>query len=371
MAIFERRSNSGECCLPTDKQSTPEQIRERQTDIVRIIITIARAAHHAHENSILHRDLTPANILFDNQGEPYLSDFGLAKILNKPPEDGVPTLTMSDIVMGVPSYMSPEQAACKPLTVASDVYSLGAILYQMLTGQRPFKAENHILTLDLVQKQPPTRLRVLNPRIDIGLEAICLRCLEKKPEARYISALLFAEDLQRWLEGKRPLAQRSPVVVLATRTKQWMQSNPLGTALIASLCACLALALFVAKMLYDERQQADIARSFLRLKFETDNQQLWEDPNRFFLEFHPAEWATLSREFTPRVPTPDTIPLTFAFNTPENPTERAERFAPFLRALEDKMELLLGHPVAITLRLYKPDVPQLLADARQGQVRRY
>src|SRR5437867_7108429 len=162
-----------------------------------LIAKVARTVHYAHEHNILHRDIKPGNILLDQKGEPHLTDFGLARLV-----ETESTITRTMEVLGTPSYMAPEQAAGETTKVskATDVYGLGAVLYQLLTGHPPFAGGTTYETIKLLLDTEPRQPRQLNPKIDRDLSTICLKCLEKDPQRRYSSALVLAEDLERWLK---------------------------------------------------------------------------------------------------------------------------------------------------------------------------
>lgn len=205
--------------------------KAQAVEVARLIGKVAHAVHYAHQRGILHRDLKPGNILIDSQGEPHVTDFGLAKRV-----DGASSLTLSGSVVGTPNYMAPEQAAGKvrQVTAAADIYSLGAVLYYLLTGRPPFGAETTLETLRLVVEQEPVRACVLNPHVDRDLETICLKCLEKGPHRRYASAAALANDLERWLNQK-PIAARPPNNW--DRTVKWIKRKPA----IAGLSAAVVL----------------------------------------------------------------------------------------------------------------------------------
>jgi len=170
-----------------------------------ILLRVSRAIHAAHDAGVLHRDVKPSNILIDKDGRPHVTDFGLAKRV-----EGQESLTRTGAVLGTPSYLAPEQAigARGVLGPATDVYGLGAVLYQMLTGRPPFQAATPLETVMLVVEQEVVPPRLLNPRADRDLELIALQCLQKPPELRYASAASLADDLQAYLEGD-PISARS------------------------------------------------------------------------------------------------------------------------------------------------------------------
>jgi WD40 repeat protein len=213
-----------------------EDERKYLREAVRLLITIARAVHHAHQRGVLHRDLKPSNILLDQQGEPHVADFGLAKVLGR--DSG---LTFTESALGSPNYMAPEQASghSTQLSVAADMYGLGAILYELLTGQPPFQASTAVETMRRVVDDEVTSPRQLNPVIDADLETICLKCLQKQPMSRYDSADALAADLERWLAGQ-PIHARpvGPVEQFA----RWCRRQPgLATALGLSLLLLLVV----------------------------------------------------------------------------------------------------------------------------------
>src|SRR5881397_3249896 len=201
---------------------------------VELIAKLARTVHHAHEHGILHRDIKPGNILLDAKGEPHLTDFGLARLV-----ETESTVTRTMEVLGTPSYMAPEQAVGNDaaITSATDVYGLGAVLYQLLTGHPPFAGGTTFETVRLVLDTEPRQPRLLNPKVDRDLATICLMCLDKDPQRRYSSALALAEDLERWLKHEPIRARRTGLV---TRGRKWVRRNPTSALLVASLVALAA-----------------------------------------------------------------------------------------------------------------------------------
>lgn len=181
----------------------------------RYAMIIARAMHHAHKHNILHRDLKPSNVLLDGADQPHITDFGLAKKLG-----GDSSQTHTGAVLGTPSYMAPEQAAGKnkELGPPCDVYGIGALLYELLTGQPIFLANTPVDTLQRVLEDEPVAPCFLNPRIDRDLETICLKCVQKDPRERYPTAEALAEDLLRYLNGDSIAARSFNVIDRLART---------------------------------------------------------------------------------------------------------------------------------------------------------
>jgi serine/threonine-protein kinase len=212
---------------------TPRPPREAAS----LVATLAKAVEVAHRSGIVHRDLTPGNILLTADGTPKIADFGLARRL----EGGV-ELTLSGVPVGTPSYMAPEQARGQRHAIgpATDVYALGAILYEMLTGRPPFRAETATATLLQVlaeDPQPPARV---NPHVPRDLETICLKCLHKEPGGRYASARELADDLVRFLKDE-PIRARP--TGRWERSRRWLRQRP---ALVAGLAAALLLGICLA-----------------------------------------------------------------------------------------------------------------------------
>ena len=192
--------------------------------IAELMVLLAEAVHFAHERGVLHRDLKPGNILFDDAGRAYVSDFGLAKFTEFSDGD-TPALTRSIQLMGTPQFLPPEVASggVAHATTAGDLYSLGAILYELLTGRPPFMCGGLTALLKSIVEEEPTRPTKLVSSVPNDLELVCLKCLAKEPSYRYASAREFAEDLQRWLAG-RPILAR-PISIPA-RVRQWTRRNP-------------------------------------------------------------------------------------------------------------------------------------------------
>lgn len=248
-------------------QKAGPAVRTQPRECVQLMAKVARAVQFAHEHGVLHRDLKPGNILLDGRGEPFVTDFGLAKWL-----DTSTDLTRTLTIFGTPGYIAPEQAkgpAAKlepepsavesavssgsraPSTknalrrahaTAADVYSLGAMLFDLFTGRPPFLGEHALDVLQQASEKPAPKLRAIVPSLDRDLETICARCLERDPEARYHSAGDLATDLERWLEGRPIIARRvSPPV----RAWRWSKRNPMLAASTAVAVCCALAAAFL------------------------------------------------------------------------------------------------------------------------------
>jgi serine/threonine-protein kinase len=212
-------------------------MRTQPRECVRLLAKVARACQYAHEHGVLHRDLKPGNILLDAHGEPFVTDFGLAKWL-----DTNTDLTRTLTIFGTPGYIAPEQAKgpSAKLTPTADVYSLGAILFDLFTGRPPFLGEHALAVIHQASEEPAPKLRSLAPALDRDLETICARSLEREPQARYRSAGDLAADLERWLEGRPIIARR---VAPPVRAWRWAKRNPqLAGVTAVAFCSAMAAA---------------------------------------------------------------------------------------------------------------------------------
>lgn len=253
-----------------------------------IVVQLARAIHSAHERGIVHRDLKPGNVLLTSEGEPKITDFGLAKLAF-----GDKHYTRTGDVMGTPSYMSPEQAQgrAQEVVAASDIYSLGVILYEMLAGRPPFLAATPAETIRQVIMDDPVPTRRLQPGLPRDLETICLKCLEKDPKRRYETALTLAEDIERWQDG---LPIRARPTSISERLVKWARRRPAIAGLISAIVV-ITLAGFTgvlaqwqiaeaarktaAKIAVAEKSMREKAESALYLNRVSVAGQLWTANN--------------------------------------------------------------------------------------------
>jgi WD40 repeat protein/serine/threonine protein kinase len=276
--------------------------------LARLMATLARAVQFAHQRGIIHRDLKPANILVDAGGQPQVTDFGLAKV-----QDYEASPTLSSDVIGSPNYMSPEQAAGRgdEVTTSTDVYSLGAIMYELLTGRAPFRATTALETMRKVIEEEAVAPELLYSFADRDLKTICGKCMQKAPARRYSSALALAEDLERWLRQEPILARPlSP----AERLTKWMRRNPkvaaLSSLLLLVLSAGMGGILFMNIRLSTASRQKDLANVRLASNLRDLEWQKVEDLAYAgkrsdalallsdFLRTNPRDQAAVSRVFS-------------------------------------------------------------------------
>lgn len=225
----------------------------------RLVATVARAVDHAHKRGVLHRDLKPSNLLLDADGAVYVGDFGLARRFVEGP-GGDPSLTLTGELLGSPSYMAPEQAEGRreEVTIATDVHGLGAVLYALLAGRPPYRADSVASTLEAVRRLEPEPPQRLNPAVPPDLQAICLKCLEKNPVRRYSTALGVAEDLERFLAGK-PTHARPPG--LPARLRHWAGRHRRRLAIGAAGLLLCGLSVLVGLLLHRLERMRQVATS--------------------------------------------------------------------------------------------------------------
>ena len=211
------------------------ELQQNPNAAARLMAIVARAIHAAHQRGILHCDLKPGNILVDEQGEPHVTDFGLAKQI-----ESTSSTTLSGQIIGTPSYMAPEQAegGGKNVSTAADVYGLGAVLYELLTAVPPHKGESLMETLKLLAEAEPSPPSNYHPKVDSDLQTIAMKCLERDPARRYLSALELADELDRWLGGE-PIEARPAGNV--ERAVKWMKRKPRSLSYFTSLRKMLVI----------------------------------------------------------------------------------------------------------------------------------
>lgn len=234
----------------------------------RLLATVARTVHYAHQRGIIHRDLKPGNILIDVQSQPHVTDFGLAKQLEAPSGQ-----SQTGAILGTPSYMAPEQAAgqVRQVGVPADVYALGSILYELLTGRPPFRGPTPMEVLLQVVSDEPVAPRMLEPKVPRDLETICLKCLEKMPRRRYATAEALAEDLERWLNNE-PIRARPAGAW--ERVVKWAKRRPAVAALVT--VSSLASALLVVGLLWALAQERDRLTSERLLRKRAEQAEIQE-----------------------------------------------------------------------------------------------
>jgi len=335
------------------------------------IVDLIRAVHHAHQRGVLHRDLKPSNVLVDSQGTRLVTDFGLAKRLAA----GDGSFTETGQVLGTPKYMAPEQAAGrKDLTVAADVYSLGVILYERLTGQTPFSGDNALTLLRQARESEPPRPSSIRPGLDRDLETVVLKCLDKEPSRRYPSADALADDLDRWIRGEsiqaRPVGQ-------AVRLWRWCKRNPsvaaLSALLLLSLLTLTVVSTFFAfrsawqarrekALAHEARTEAARATQATR---EAVEQKRWSERLRYIAEVNAAErdYEAGNIRIARRRLT-DLIP-----KHRDDPDFRGFEWHFLNGLLNQELKVLSGHKSTVRSAVFSPDGRRLASAAHDNTVR--
>jgi WD40 repeat protein/tRNA A-37 threonylcarbamoyl transferase component Bud32 len=355
---------------------------------VGLLMTVACAVHYAHQRGVLHRDLKPANILLDAEDRPHVTDFGLAKRLGL--KSGEASLTQQGMIVGTPSYMAPEQAASQSVvSTAADVYSLGAILYELLTGRPPFRASTPLDTLVQLREEEPIAPRRLNRRVDCELETICLKCLHKESRQRYPSAEALADDLKRWLRGEPILARP---VGRCRRAIKWARRRP-GLAAMSVLLGFVSLA-GIAGVIWQWREAVagyQQASQFAKAEHETayartigQSYAEWfagnADPDRLLNECDAEscgwEWHYLRRLFRIRQlgtlygHADSVLAVAFSNDGSRIASSSADGVVKVWdRHSQREMHTLRGHTAAVKIVAFSPDGRRLASGGDDGYVR--
>jgi len=356
MRLVEGQSLSARLADFTLPRAPRTAVDQAQARIARLMATVARAVDYAHRRGVLHRDLKPSNILLDADSQPHLTDFGIAKSIED--EAGI---TQTAELLGTLNYMAPEQAAGKRVSRSADIYSLGTILFELLTGRPPFAGAKMDVLRQVLEEEPP-RPRTLNPAIDRDLATICLKCLDKLPFHRYHSALELAEDLERWLHHEPILARQAGPLL---RLQRWIVRNPAGATLLATLSIGITVSLTLLARTNEETKRKSIALDILRTESARQLQEIWASGSSSFriksetLAAMAGMEVTALRDFEER--------FSIGLVSEGNPLDRVLRAAPVFHNLERSLSTLHQTPVRIDLSLFKGNT-QAIDDLIKGQV---
>ena len=313
-----------------------------QVRIAHLIATVARAVDYAHRRGVLHRDLKPSNILLDADGNPHLTDFGIAKWIEE--EGGI---TQTAEVLGTLSYMAPEQAAGKRISRGVDIYSLGAILFELLTGRPPFCGAKMEVLRQVLEDEPP-KPRALDRAIDSDLATICMKCLDKLPVRRYASALELAKDIERWLRHEPIIARQAGRLL---RLQRWTVRNPAGATLLATLSIGIAVSLTLLARTNEEKTRKAIALDILRTESARQLQEIWASANSSFRIKSETLAAMGGMEVAALTDFEDRFSIGLV--SEGNPLDRVLRAGPVFHELERSLSTLHKTPVRVDLSLYK------------------
>jgi serine/threonine-protein kinase len=252
-----------------------------------LVLQMAEALHHAHGHGIIHRDMKPANVLLDEMSRPRITDFGIAHLL----AGNSRGLTRNGELLGTPAYMAPEQAGGGTISTATDVYALGVILYEMLTGRPPFVAPTGLQTIEMVLAAEPVPLRKLQPGVPPDLETITLKCLAKEPRHRYADAQALADDLRRWLDSKPILARP---ITRVQRLARWCVRNPGTAALTAALTATVVGLAILGSIWYrsaqEQRMEEALRNERVRSERVASEKALLADLEQIRTGLHEEDW---------------------------------------------------------------------------------
>ena len=345
---LSRRLSRGEFRAGPGAQSRAET-GQRLIRVAEMMATVARAVHYAHERGVLHRDIKPGNILIDAQGRPHLTDFGLAKLSS----NSATELSDSGGMAGTPAYMAPEQARGERLTRSADIYSLGIVFYELLTGKPPFSAATPLETLRLVTDQEPANpSTTTNGLIDADLATVCLKCLEKNPAARYVSAQELAEDLERWLKHE-PIRARPATPGM--RLRRWVRRNPVGASFIAVLLLGLATTGGLIQRVWEGRKLVDEQNALIRESLMAKVNGFWERQEDV-TEVIPSEEiaALLQIPRSRRHGQGSPLRLRLSQSVPDSPMDQISKKGHGLAELEDRLSDILGRPTLMDMMLFKP-----------------